>query len=44
MSIFASVRRIIMQLKADPRTIFLILGVPLVLMTLIYYAYVGTST
>lgn len=44
MSIFASVRRIIMQLKADPRTIFLILGVPLVLMTLIYYAYVDVPT
>lgn len=44
MRTLASVRRILMQLKADPRTVFLILGVPLVLITLIYYAYVDMPT
>lgn len=44
MRTLVSIRRILMQLKADPRTVFLILGVPLVLVALIYYAYVDAPT
>lgn len=40
----ATIRRIVMQLKADPRTIFLIVGVPFLLIALTYYAFVDVPT
>lgn len=37
---FATVARIICQLKADPRTVGLILVVPALLLTLLYFVFV----